>query len=221
MFTIRRLSGLLVVLAVLVPLAACGKSDGGSGDGVASVEGASDDSDSSGDGSGSDSGSEDPPSNEEFQDAALEYAECMREHGVDMPDPEFEGEGGVLMQMPDGANRDEVEAAEEECRPIMDEVAPEAEEIDPERQAEMQDQLLEVAQCMREKGHDMPDPEVDENGRVTFGMGPQAGERGEGPNEEFEQDMEDCQEEAGMDMPRSRGGDGGGGIAVGGGGGDA
>jgi hypothetical protein len=219
MFIIRRFSRLLVVLVFLAaPVAACGKS-GGSDDGVASIDGASNDSGSSDDDSGDDSGSgsDNPRSNEEFQDAALEYAQCMREHGVDMPDPEFEGEGGVLMQMPDGANRDEVEAAEEECRPIMDEVAPEPEEIDPEQQAEMQDQLLEVAQCMREKGHDMPDPEVDENGRVTFGAGPgRGGEGGEGPDEEFEQDMEDCQEEAGMDMPRSRGG---GGVSVGGGGG--
>lgn len=216
--TTRRLSGLLAVLVVLAaPLAACGK-DGGSSDGVASVEGASNESDDDS-GSGSESDSGDPPSNEEFQDAALEYAECMREHGVDMPDPEFEGEGGVLMQMPEGADRDEVEAAEEECRPIMEEAVPEGRTIDPERQAEMQDQLLEVAQCMREKGHDMPDPEVDDSGRVTFGAGPGRGGRGTEFDEEFEQDMEDCQEQAGMEMPRGR--RGGGGIAVGGGGGDA
>jgi hypothetical protein len=211
----RRLSTLLVVLVFLsAPLAACGKGGGGSSDGVASVDGASNDSGSSDDDSSGGDG--DRPSNEEFQDAALEYAQCMREHGVDMPDPEFE-DGGMTMMLPDGADRDEVEAAEEECHPIMDEVAPDADEIDPEQQAEMQDQLLEVAECMREKGHDMPDPEVDENGRVTFGMGAQAGERGEGPDEEFEQDMEDCQEQAGMDLPRGRR-SGGGGTQAGGGG---
>jgi hypothetical protein len=216
MITFRRFSRLLVVLAFLaVPLAACGK-DGESADGVATVDGASNDSGSSDNDSGG--GSDGRASNEEFQDAALEYAQCMREHGIDMPDPEFEGDGGgMTMMLPDGADRDEVEAAEEECRPIMEEVAPDADQIDPEQQAEMQDQLLEVAQCMREKGHDMPDPEVDENGRVTFGAAP--GERGEGsePDEEFQQDMEDCQEQAGMDLPRGRRGPGGG-VSTGGGG---
>jgi hypothetical protein len=221
MFTKRRLSGLLVVLAVLAPLAACGKSDGGSDDGVASVEGASNDSGSSDDDSGSDGGSgSDRPSNEEFQDAALEYAQCMREQGIDMPDPEFEGEGGVLQRGPESVDQDEFEAADEECHHVMEDVVPDGQTIDPERQAEMQDQLLEVAQCMRGKGHDMPDPEVDDQGRVTFGMGAQAGERGEGPDEEFEQDMEDCQSDAGMDVPRGRRGDGGG-VSIGGGGGGA
>jgi hypothetical protein len=197
----RRFGLLAVALVLLVPLG-CGK-DGGDDQGVASIDGASNDGGSGDDDSGGGSGSGNPPSNEEFQDAALEYAQCMREHGIDMPDPEFDenGGGGVLMRRPEGADQDEMEAAEEECQPIMEEVAPEGGEIDPERQAEMQDRMVEVAQCMREKGHDMPDPEVDENGRVRFGGGP--GGRGEGsePDEEFEQDMEDCQEQAGMDMP--------------------
>jgi hypothetical protein len=218
MITTRRFSRLLVVLVFLAaPVAACGKGGGGSDDGVASVDGASNDSGSSDDDSGSGNG--DRPSSQEFQDAALEYAQCMREHGVDMPDPEFDGDGGgVLQRGPEDADREEMEAADEACHEIMDEVVPEGQTMDPEQQAEMQDQLLEVAQCMREKGHDMPDPEVDENGRVTFGAAP--GERGEGtePDEEFQRDMEDCQEDAGMDMPRRGNGSGGGGVSVGDGG---
>ena len=64
----------------------------------------------------------------------------------------------------------------------------------------------------------MPDPEIDEKGRVTFGAGPGEGGEGSEPDEEFQQDMEDCQEQAGMDMPRSRNGSGGGGTSGGGGG---
>jgi len=220
MITIKRSSRLLVVLVFLAaPVAACGKSGGGSdGDGVATVDGVSNDSGSSDDDTGSGRGSDGPPSNEEFQDAALEYAQCMRDHGIDMPDPEFSGEGGVQMSMPEGADHDEVEAADEECHPIMEEAVPEGEAMDPEQQAEMQDQLLEVAQCMREQGYDMPDPEVDDSGRVTFGAGPGEGRRGAEPGEEFDQDMQDCQEQAGMDVPRGRRGDGGG-VSIGGGGG--
>jgi hypothetical protein len=218
----RRLSTLLVVLVFLsAPLAACGKGGGGSSDGVASIDGASNDSGSSDDDSDSGGGGGDRPSDQEFQDAALEYAQCMREHGVDMPDPEFGEDGGAVQMMgPESADREDMEAADEACHHIMDEVAPDAGTIDPEQQAEMQDKLLEVAQCMREKGHDMPDPEVDDQGRVTFGMGAQAGERGEGPDEEFQRDMEDCQEQAGMDMPSGRT-HAGGGSTAGSGGGDA
>ena len=43
-------------------------------------------------------GSFDPPSAEEqekMKEQALEFAKCMREHGIDMPDPTF-GEGGGM-----------------------------------------------------------------------------------------------------------------------------
>ncbi len=33
----------------------------------------------------------------EFQDAALRFARCMREHGVDMPDPKFGSGGSVVL----------------------------------------------------------------------------------------------------------------------------
>ncbi len=35
---------------------------------------------------------------EDAQEQALEYAECMREHGVDMPDPDF-SRGGVSIRI--------------------------------------------------------------------------------------------------------------------------
>jgi hypothetical protein len=33
----------------------------------------------------------DPERQEEFQEAALAFAKCMREHGIDIPDPDFSG----------------------------------------------------------------------------------------------------------------------------------
>lgn len=54
----------------------------------------------------------------------LAYAKCMRDHGIDMPDPKFEG-GGVTMQMgsPEGPGPDQgkLEAAEKACQKIMPE----------------------------------------------------------------------------------------------------
>ncbi len=49
------------------------------------------------------------------EDAMLEYAQCMREHGIDMPDPEFRGGGGSF-PLPDNADSEEFEAAQEACK---------------------------------------------------------------------------------------------------------
>ena len=54
----------------------------------------------------------------EFREAALEFARCMREHGIDMPDPTF-GEGGRMTQRLGGTGVDpedpRFEEAAEEC----------------------------------------------------------------------------------------------------------
>lgn len=147
-------------------------------------------------------------STEDRRDAALEYAQCMREHGVDMPDPEISADGETQIQISPGDSdmtREDMDAAEEACEPIMDEVVPEEErDISPEELAERQDQAVELAECMRERGHDFPDPEVDENGGMRVGGGP--GTRPGDPGaDEFEADLEECHEEAGMEGP----GDGG------------
>src|SRR4029450_6202061 len=73
-----------------------------------------------------------PPVSEEQQaemrEAALDFAKCMREHGVDVPDPTFQG-GGMLMRMPKGMKDDDpkVQAAQKAGRPIMDRVRPKGE----------------------------------------------------------------------------------------------
>lgn len=60
-----------------------------------------------------------------MQDALLEFAQCMRDHGIDFPDPEFT-DGGAMQQIGDGVdpNDPEFQEAEEACGPIMDDVRP-------------------------------------------------------------------------------------------------
>lgn len=48
----------------------------------------------------------------EFQDALVEFAECMREHGVDMPDPVFD-ENGRITQSLGGGRPVDAEALQE------------------------------------------------------------------------------------------------------------
>ncbi len=55
---------------------------------------------------------------QEFKERALEHARCMREHGIDMPDPEFSGGGKVTMKMKRGEvnpEDPEFQAAQKEC----------------------------------------------------------------------------------------------------------
>jgi hypothetical protein len=208
MTTTRR--ALLATLALVAGLAACG-SDGGGGaddDDVASIdddaaEQAADDGGDDGDGGG---GGPSQGPDPEFQDAMLEYAQCMRDNGVDMPDPEFGDDGSVSIHAAPGQagfaeeSPDAVfEAADEECSPIVEDARPEV-DIDPEEQAEMQDRMIQVSQCMRDKGHDMPDPEFTDDGGVLM-RGGAPGEAGEGPDPEFEADLEACNEEAGIEGP--------------------
>jgi hypothetical protein len=53
----------------------------------------------------------------EFEDAVLEYAQCMRLHGIDMPDPDFSPDGGIIdLGSGDG---EAFEAADAACRPLL------------------------------------------------------------------------------------------------------
>ena len=206
-----------LALAALLGVTACSGDDEGAGDDVATIdagegsdEGSSDDE---GGGGGEGGGQPDP----EFQDAMLDFAECMREQGIDFPDPQVQGGGEVIITgpgpgagsqgPPSDAEIAEMEAASEVCRPILDEVEGAFEEPDPEQVQEMQDQALAFAECMREHGIDMPDPEFGEGGRITQSIGGPDGGAIDFEDEDFQEAQEACAEE---------GGPGGPGIVVGG-----
>jgi hypothetical protein len=186
---------------------AVGGGDSGSDDstdGVASIddsEGTQDSEDGSGNGSRR-------PDDGEVQDAFLEYAQCMRDHGIDMADPEFEDDGGVIMgggsEIEDAPAEggpagpsEEFEAADEECASILEDVRGEMTPQSPEEIAEMQDQLVAMAECMRERGYDMPDPEVSGDGGIQIRVGSGPGDA-QMDGEQFNKDQEECNEEAGM-----------------------
>jgi hypothetical protein len=52
-----------------------------------------------------------------FKDAALAHARCMREHGLDFPDPQFSEGGGATMRLGGGVNPEDpkFKAAEKAC----------------------------------------------------------------------------------------------------------
>jgi hypothetical protein len=112
-------------------------------------------------------------------EAARDFARCMREHGVDMPDPKVDDQGRVQIQVgePGGSGGGEgpsesqvkkMEAADRACRHFMEDAAPNgAKRLDPEQEAQVREQALAFAKCMREHGVDMPDPQFGSGGRVT------------------------------------------------------
>jgi hypothetical protein len=112
---------------------------------------------------------------EEQQQAMLDYARCMREHGIDMPDPTFDenGRGAVAISGvggSDGPNEATMKAAEDACQPIMQDVIDNAPEQDPEEVAKRQQEALDFAKCMRDHGVDFPDPVFEDGGRMTQKM---------------------------------------------------
>ena len=181
---------LILVAALGLLAAACG--GGESTEGIASLqeEAAADESSTT-----TTAASADP------EQAFLDFAACMREHGVDMPDPEISPtgggfafgitvEGGTAEGGPSSAELDQMMAANEACQHLLEGVVQEFERPD---MSEMQDQMLAFAQCMRDHGVDMPDPEFSEDGGVTIFGGP--GDPGMDPGDPtFQEANEACNE---------------------------
>src|SRR5262245_7128880 len=69
----------------------------------------------------------DKANNEDVQQAMLDFAKCMREHGVDMPDPTFGDDGGTFTagaKVGDGndIDRTKLDEAQKACQHFMDAV---------------------------------------------------------------------------------------------------
>jgi hypothetical protein len=140
------------LVATTLALAACGGSSGSGDVEVASLDGAS--------GSSTAESTTTTASDGNPQDVMLEFAQCMRDNGVDVPDPTFDENGRPEFDAGGGgqANPDdpEFQAAMEECQSILQSVQ---QQFTPEDQEAFQDAALEFAQCMRENGVDVPDPD--------------------------------------------------------------
>jgi hypothetical protein len=108
----------------------------------------------------------------QMRDAQLNFARCMREHGIDMPDPK-PGENGIRLSVPVGTSPDKVDAADKACQKYMEKVKPP--EMSEAQQKEFRDAALAHSRCMREHGVDIPDPTFGPNGTATIKI-----ERGKG-----------------------------------------
>ena len=148
----QTMGGLLVVVALVGT--ACGGGD--RGEGVASL-----------------GGSKESPSGrsggKDFETAALAFAKCMRERGVEV-ETNPDGTGGVAINLGE-TDPQKAQAAEKECRHHLEGVAPPegAPRMSAEERARQLESMLRFARCMRGHGIDFPDPREDGSGRLLFG----------------------------------------------------
>jgi hypothetical protein len=143
----------IACVALALGLAACGGGEGDDATGVASI-------DKVGTTSVAPVGGADE-SNVNDEAAVLEFAECMRDGGIDFPDPVVDPDGNLgfdLMAMRDlgEVDQSELEAAFEPCALLLEFVSFGFERI---FEADFQDDLIAFSACMRENGFDMPDPD--------------------------------------------------------------
>ncbi|GAB1515714.1 hypothetical protein [Actinophytocola sp. KF-1] len=143
---------LLAGLCTLATACATGDKDG---DGVASISGTN-----------TPTSAEQADDPDEAVDQMRAYAKCMREHGVDMPDPEVSQDGGVGLSI-NGGDKAKVDKADKECRHLM----PNGGEP-PKPSPEDLDRMRKEAQCLRDHGIDVKDPTMDNPGIQIEGAGP-------------------------------------------------
>ncbi len=103
-----------------------------------------------------------------FEEGVLNFSQCMREEGINFPDPTFDIDGNPEFDNLEIENEEEFENAFESCEDILRNALPEQFDLDPEVEAALVDASLEFSQCMRDQGIDFPDPKPGEFGFFAF-----------------------------------------------------
>lgn len=141
---------LIAAVAAALTLGACGGSDDGSGSGTAKSQ------------------------EDKAFEGALKFAKCMRDHGVDMPDPKKDANGRVKIMARatrgSGTDTAKVQAAQKACQKYLKAgggMAPSAAE-----QAKAKAAMLAYTRCMREQGVKIRDPEFSNGGILNRAGGP-------------------------------------------------
>ncbi len=137
------------------------------------------------------------------EDAMLQWARCMRDHGVDVPDPV---DGKVTVDGK-GLTEEQMKAAESACARWQQMAEPQ--DDGHELSEEEKQAFLDQAQCMRDRGWNVSDPEF-EGGRVTqhHRRDPNGTEEPGEPkpgDPQFEKDLQECADQAGIEPPKNEG----------------
>ena len=142
--------------------------------------------------------------------AVMAFTACLRDEGLSVDDPVVDDKGNLrpprIRDLGD-VDRTEAEAAFDACAPHLEGVTF---GLDSEDRTEREDTLLAFAECARENGYDMPDPDFANAGMPgSGGGGPFAGIDKDDPA--FQAALKACSDVFGPDspIPGSGGGQGG------------
>jgi hypothetical protein len=105
----------------------------------------------------------------QFQ-ARLNLAKCYRAHGINIPDPSSGGGaagGGGLFRTLRNYPQAQTQAARQACSQYFAQAFPQL-NLTPTQRAQVQQQLVKFAECMRSHGVNIPDPTF--NGNGGFGL---------------------------------------------------
>lgn len=166
-----------VLTGLFALVTACSPAANDGGDGVASISDKNTPSSTKADNNDDDD-----------YDQMLAYAKCMREHGVDMKDPEppsgGAGRGGMGISVDGADEKSKVDKANAVCKHLMPNGG------EPEKpSAEELDQARATAKCLREHGIDVKEPTAEDPG-----LNLSAGEGGNTP-EAIDKAMKECMPE--------------------------
>lgn len=120
------------------------------------------------DGGGNASGKPSKNDEDKAYEGALKFAKCMRDEGIDMPDPQRSGDGGILQKMGSGkgeapVNEAKMEAAQKQCQHFMANGG--GSNDGPGDDSKQRDAMLGYSKCMRQNGvPKFPDPKFTDHG---------------------------------------------------------
>lgn len=98
--------------------------------------------------------SQNPPS--QTDDAMLKYAQCMRQNGIQVPDPKPDSPGSLYEGVDTAAAA--FQTVDKACAHHLAGVIQDRQKQDPTQQQQTNDELLALAKCLREHGITVPDP---------------------------------------------------------------
>ncbi len=108
------------------------------------------------------------------QQARVALAKCLRGQGLNVPDPGAGGTpgggGGGIFRSLRNIPTAQLTAARQACKSEFAAAFP-ALNLSPAQRAQIQQQLVKFASCMRSHGIDFPDPQVGAGGGPGFGRG--------------------------------------------------
>ena len=110
------------------------------------------------------------------EEQALAFAECMRDEGVDWPDPSTGADGsidllgGQTLAQVAGSSPEATQAAADVCGPLLVGASFLPGGGSGTFDAETQDAFLEFAMCLREQGLEVSDPDFSSGGNPLVGL---------------------------------------------------